>query len=141
MDIFELTEKRFATRNWRLTKGVENVLNVLSQEEVFLTVAEIQTRLTSYYRAIDLVTIYRILKKLAEINVVHEQDGRWTVCQNLENTEPHYFLACEYCDKIEEICLNFQTSLKKQLLKDKGFALDKIKLSFVGTCQKCQEPG
>ncbi len=137
MEFAEHVHQRFTARNWRLTLGVRNVINVLDQEDTFLAASEIEEMLASFYRKIDPVTVYRILKKLKEAEVVHELNGKWIKCTDPENTDDHHFLICTECGKAEEIFLDYKEAIGKQLAAEKNFVLKDVHLSFTGVCENC----
>lgn len=129
----------FEKRGWRATAAVRNVLRVLVQEECFLSVVDINNKLRTFSRAVDPVTIYRILDKLNILKVIHEQDGGWIVCSDVKRKEAHHFLICEKCGSAEEVFLDYKDSISKQLAKEKEFFLKEVDISFSGICKECLE--
>ncbi len=133
MQYLDYVTKKFEAKNWRCTKGVRNVVQLFEEVNNFLSVAEIQKKLSD----LDLATVYRILKRLSDIDLVHEHQGQWILCANPANTDDHHFLICDKCGNAEEIFLDYRDSIGQQLTQEKGFALKEVDLSFRGHCLEC----
>lgn len=127
----------FEARGWRVTAAVRNVLRVLVQEEQFISVIDINNKLKEFSRAVDPVTVYRILDKLELLKVVHQHEGGWIICSDTERKEAHHFLICEKCQSAEEIFLDYKESIAKQLAQEKNFLLKAVDISFYGLCKDC----
>ncbi len=130
-------EKKFLERNWRLTAAVRNVIDILAKAESFLSVVDIQEELNALGHPVDPVTVYRILKKMSDVSLIHEQEGRWIKCSDHENPKDHHFLICEMCGKSEEVFLDYRDTIADQLAREKKFLLKQVNLSFLGMCDKC----
>ena len=89
-------------------------------------------------RNINITTVYRILEKLDSMHLVHEFEGKWKKCQNLNNQNQHHFLICQVCGYAEEIFLDYKSSISDQLAKEKGFLLREVKIGFIGKCKRCR---
>lgn len=137
MNFVDYVVDLFEKRGWRVTAAVRNVLRVLVQEERFLSVIDINEKLKIFSRAVDPVTIYRILDKLKILKVVHEHEGGWIVCSDVNKKEAHHFLICEKCNAAEEIFLDYKESIAKQLAQEKHFFLKAVDISFYGLCKEC----
>ena len=116
---------------------MRNVLRVLVQEETFLSVIDINNKLKTFSRAVDPVTVYRILDKLKALSVIHEHQGGWIVCSDVKRKEAHHFLMCEKCGSADEVFLDYKDSIAEQLAQEKNFFLKQVDISFYGICEKC----
>lgn len=138
MNFTDFVKKTFSENGWRMTAGVRNILVVLEEADTILSVQEISEKLKEINREIDITTIYRILEKLASVELIHEVEGKWIRCTDPENPDEHHFLICENCGKSEEIFLDYRKAIAKQLKKEKGFDLNRVSLTFYGICRDCQ---
>lgn len=129
-------EATFPVKRWRVTLGVREVLRALETNDYFLSAHEIEKILE---QAFDVTTIYRILEKLQEVQLVHEFQGKWRLCSDPSNhIESHHFLICESCGEAEEIFLDYHDAISDQLAREKQFLLKKVHLGFLGTCRNCR---
>lgn len=129
---------RFKNKKWRITAGVRNIVDILSEAEYFLSVKEIQQKITNNGHPLDTATIYRILEKIAQVNLIHDFNGKWIKCSDPQNKLEHHHLHCSNCGFSEEIFLDYKQSIATQLLKEKDFKLKEVKLNFIGQCHRCQ---
>ncbi|MCF7917451.1 transcriptional repressor [Candidatus Gracilibacteria bacterium] len=139
MNEFEqLVIASFATRGWRITSGVRNLVDILGEASSPLSVQELDVLLGKETRDLDATTIYRILDKFIEAGILHNLSGRFIRCKAPhEIKKQHHFLLCEKCGKAEEIFLDYQGSIEKQLAQEKNFVLREVEMYFWGTCGHC----
>lgn len=131
-------ENFFTKNNWRITLSVRSVLDILSDSETLLGVSDIQIILREKKQKFDTSTIYRILNKLKKINLIHEFENKWKRCTHSHNTtDEHHFLICDKCNNVEEIFLDYKDSIADQLLEEKKFKLEHVRLGFFGICNNC----
>ncbi len=138
MDFLTQSELAFVQKRWRLTSGVRNVLQILSAVPTPLSVQDMGEILKDQGHAVDPTTIYRILERLIECQLVHPlHEGRFIKCSDIENKKAHHFLRCKKCNGVEEIFLDYQKSIASQLATEKNFLLTRVDLEFWGTCSHC----
>ena len=125
-------ENLFAQQSWRVTRGVRQVFDYLQSQSSFTKVGDIKTP-----AKIDLSTKYRILEKLLETKLIHQEGEGFRACSDLNNKQAHHFLICQNCDRAEEIFLDYKASISDQLAREKNFLLTDVRLSFYGRCKNC----
>jgi len=90
---------------------------------------------------IDRATVYRTIDLLKRLGLIDELD-----LMHL-NGEKHYYevrtqkdhlhLACFGCGAIEELVSPTFERLKKEIINDRGFHIDVIRLEVGGLCSRC----
>lgn len=119
------------TRN---TKAKLEVLGLLKKSDKALSVAEIYNALNEIC---DRVTVYRILKRLVNENIIHEiiheQGAKYIfTSEEINFCHHHLHLYCERCKSL--VCLdNHIPSLDS--LSD--FKISKINFTAYGLCKNC----
>ncbi len=115
------------------------ILNILNNSNMALSMNEIKLQLTSNY---DRVTLYRNLKVLTEKGILHQvffdrHDSKYVLPPKpgkSENGEEHLHFKCLMCKKVK--CLTDQHPEPVNL--PEGY--EKIEVNFVvfGICQACK---
>jgi len=134
----EWVDYKFKEKQWRITIGVRSLVEVLEEAEYFLSVKEIRQKLKNNGYPLDAATVYRLLEKMGQVHLIHDFDSKWIKCSNPTNTLEHHHLHCSNCGFAEEIFLDYEQSIAKQLKEEKDFLLKDVKLDFIGRCHRCQ---
>ena len=133
-----LTELR--SQGYRLTDARRAVVETVAKSPRALTPAEVHDLAREQYPALGLVTVYRTLEKLEELNLVqrvHQEQG----CNAyLSHAEGHqHLLICQICKKavyFEGDDLNpFFSTVGNQ----HGFIVQEHWLQLFGICEECRE--
>ncbi len=133
-------EERFEKEGWRMSAGVRNLSLVLEEATQFLSQKEIAILLQKEEKEMDYTTIYRILRKLESVGLVHEVDQKWHRECEPQNPLHGHFLICEETGFTEEIYLDYFDAIAKQLSKEKGFLLKRVKMAFFGKSDPKRRP-
>lgn len=120
----------------RRTKTVNLVLSEFQKEEGAIAVTELVQR---FKNKANKTTIYRILERLCEEDVLHSfigPDGlKWYAeCHcpmHKKHDDFHPHLDCDECGKIR--CIDFEIPTPKNL----KVKLDMSEVLLKGTCEKC----
>jgi Fe2+ or Zn2+ uptake regulation protein len=125
----------------RLTQPRRAVLSVLEDAAVPLSPQTIHEHASAAQQKIGLVTVYRTLDLLTELDLVrrvHGQDG----CHGYVLASPghHHVLVCQHCG----IAVEFSGSDDLEALLDRiqdetGFIIDGHLLQLHGLCPACQK--
>ncbi|MBT3349155.1 transcriptional repressor [bacterium] len=135
----ENTQKRFADKKWRFTSGARNLARILENATSPLSVKSLVESLEAAERKMDTATVYRLLERFLEVRLVHRVANGFMPCTDPDNTsDSHHFLLCNSCGLAEEIFLDYQESISKQLQKEKDFRLSSVDLTFYGVCRHCR---
>lgn len=122
--------------NRRNTPTKEAVLNLLINAKKALSHDAIEKQLSI---AINRATIYRVLNRFCEDEVVHKivaEDGKqyFAICKKCENEEevkPHFHFRCTSCDTIE--CLKIPV----EYTAPNGYTVASANCILTGTCKNC----
>lgn len=129
----------------RVTKTRKAVLSCLAKTEKPLTPAEIMNMInkdTTVKTKIDLVSVYRILKYLDDLSLVHQvgSEGAYFPCihKNCKD-QTHLIINCSECRSTNEVHLpeDLSTSLFQFLDEKVKFLADPHSLEIKGICRAC----
>lgn len=90
------------------------------------------------FPTISLATVYRnilLVKSLGEVLELGFPDGSNRYDGN--KPEPHPHIICIRCKKIVDPDLDSLDEMKKELVKETGFAILHHRLDFFGICRDC----
>lgn len=121
----------------RATKGVISVMLLLKDEQAPLTASQICSRIPG--KGINEVTVYRILEKLQEREIVRQIDFQHGHAHYELNDNDHHHLACTSCERVEELSGCSAQTVSKKLAK-LSLSFSKItghSLEFFGICTSC----
>ena len=130
----------------RLTKTRKAVLDCLAHTNTPLTPHEIMEQInTNNSKAtskIDLVSVYRILKYLSDLSLVHQvgAEGGYFPCAHTTcKKEVHAILNCSNCNDTQELHIpdTMSSEIISFLKKTKNFTTNNHGFEIKGTCKKC----
>ena len=125
----------------RLTRTRKAVLSVLERAKYPLSASDVFDRLQRAEVSIDLVTVYRTLAVLKELDLVSQcelhQEGQ-TRYELREGREHHHHIRCQTCGKIVDLLLCPLKKLQALIEKETRFVVNEHSLEFSGLCPKCQ---
>ena len=125
----------------RLTRTRRAVLSVLERAKYPLSASDLYERLRKAKISIDLVTVYRTLSVLKELELVSQlelhQEGQFRY-EIREGREHHHHIRCRTCGKIADLLLCPLKKLQALIEKETQFIVNEHSLEFSGLCPKCQ---
>ena len=104
-----------------------------------LTPAAIYERVREEYPTIGLVTVYRTLEVLADLDLlcrVHGEDG----CRSYLMRRPsghHHHIVCSSCGEVADFEGCDLSQLQRRLSAETGFRIQGHLLEFNGVCRDC----
>jgi Fur family ferric uptake transcriptional regulator len=125
----------------RMTRPRKEVAAILKESKVPLSPQTIHQIALARNCNIGLVSVYRTLDLLSELDLVrrvHGQDG----CHGYVLASPghHHHLICRKCGKAVEFTGSGDLSdFIERIEKKTGFAIDEHILQLYGLCPQCQE--
>ena len=145
-DLNVTSDKR--THNWldtlrssgyRLTEPRQAVIDVLAKSQRALNATEIFDLAREEYPSLGLVSVYRTLEKLEELELiqkVHHPDG----CQSFIAgfTGHQHLLICQVCGQAEFFEGDDLAPLIEHVSRESGFTIEEHWLQFFGLCAKCK---
>ena len=139
-----LTEKKvIATlrqHGYKLTPQRRAIIRTITSNQDLHTPAAIYERLHNKHINIGLVTIYRTLDILVELELICVLHSG-TSCPSYTISAPgqHYHLICANCCRVIDFTSPDLTEVEQKLSLETGFRVDSHKLEFVGLCKACQK--
>jgi Fur family ferric uptake transcriptional regulator len=136
-------EQRLANAGCRITASRRAVMRVLTKADTPLSPQEILEQAQAVHRKLGLVTVYRTLNLLTEMNLVrrvHREDG----CHGYLFTSPghRHALVCRYCGRAVEFAGEDDLhALIERVEARTGYRVDDHLLQLFGLCPNCLETG
>jgi len=134
-------EQRLADAGHRITVPRRAVMQVLTEADAPLSPQEVLKQAQAVHQSLGLVTVYRTLTLLSELNLVrraHRDDG----CHGYLLASPghRHALICQSCGRAVE----FQGeddihTLIERVEAGTGYRVDSHLLQLFGLCPECQE--
>jgi Fur family ferric uptake transcriptional regulator len=123
---------------YRLTPQRQMVLDAVCEAHGHATADQVYELVQKKSKAVNRATIYRTLKFLKEIELVHSAtlpDGG--VEYEIAGATPHHHLVCQDCGGDIEISGEFFSGLVEMISEKYEFRVDTTHLSLFGTCSEC----
>jgi len=125
---------------YKLTPQRHVVLNILASSHDHLTPEAIYERANLENSDIGLVTIYRTLNLLSDLNLVcrvHAPDGCRSYIMR-RPTEHHHHLICSNCGRVMDFTGCSLADLGQRISKETKFDINGHLLEFYGLCSDCR---
>ncbi len=139
-----LTERKVVAAlrqyGYKLTPQRLAVIRAITSSQGHLTPATIYKKVRQDNPNIGLVTIYRTLEILAELELICELHAGG-ICHSYTISTPqhHHHLICSNCGIVIDFTGHDLSELEQSLSKGSGFRIDSHLLEFVGLCRACQK--
>jgi Fur family ferric uptake transcriptional regulator len=133
-------EKRLADAGYRITASRRAVMQVLMQADVPLSPQEILEQAQTVHRGLGLVTVYRAVTLLQELNLVcrvHCSNG----CHGYVATSPghRHHIICRQCGRTVEFPGSEDlNALIAQVEQNTDYLVDGHLLQLFGLCPDCR---
>lgn len=132
--------ERVRKAGMKLTSQRTQILKTLLNHPEPISADEIFKKYDGKSEAMDLVTIYRILKKFEESLIVSRLefgDGVARFELTLESGHHHHHVICRQCQRVEPIHLcDLEEHIKT--VESMGYKNLSHRLDFFGICSRCQ---
>jgi Fur family transcriptional regulator, ferric uptake regulator len=124
---------------YRLTEARRAVVDVIQKSNHALTPVQVFDTARKKYAALGLVTVYRTLEKLEELQLiqrVHQPEG----CQAFvaASNEHEHLLLCQNCGQITFFAGDDLDALIATISKKTGYQIRDHWLQLFGLCQACK---
>lgn len=115
------------------------ILKVLYFSKEHLTAEEISNKIKEEYKvSIGIATVYRAMKFLHDMKLVHMLDvGDSSIRYELNLFEHHDHLICESCGKIVEFRDEIIEQQQEEVAKKNNFILKEHVMTIYGLCEDC----
>ena len=134
-------EQRLASAGCRITASRRAVMHVLMEADAPLSPREVLEHARALHQRLGLVTVYRTLNVLSDLNLVrraHRQDG----CHGYLLASPghRHALICHGCGRAVEFPGEDDIhALIERVETGTGYCVDDHLLQLFGLCPDCQE--
>lgn len=125
--------------DYRLTKPRKTVINVLASSRQALNPTEIFDLAREEYPSLGLVSVYRTLETLEELNLiqrVHQPEGCKSYIAAFSGHQ--HLLVCEGCGRMVYFDGDDIASLVERVEQESGYQVNEHWLQLFGRCQACQ---
>lgn len=126
---------------FKVTPQRRAVLDVIAASTGHLTAAAIYERVHEEHPAIGLVTIYRTLEVLADLDLVcriHGEEGSRSYLMRRPNGH-HHHIVCSSCGAVADFTKCDIDALERRISRETGFKIQGHLLEFEGICRRCLE--
>jgi len=126
---------------YKLTRQRRAVVEALSTSTCRLTPAELYARVHAMAPDVGLVTVYRTLRLLLDLDLICEIsiDGRQPTYLLRRPTEHHHHIVCTSCGRVVDFTSDAIEMLARQLASETGYLVRSHVLEFSGTCPACRK--
>ena len=124
---------------YRLTQPRLAVLQVLQENNGYLSPTEIYERGRALCPSLGLVTVYRALEMLDQLGLVRRVHGQGN-CHGYaraDSTSGHH-LVCHRCGQVTEFPCEGMEGIIEAVRQRSGFTIEEHLLELVGLCPACQ---
>jgi Fur family ferric uptake transcriptional regulator len=128
---------------YKLTPQRQAVVEIISRSHDHLTPQAIYKRVKEKYPTIGLVTVYRTLEIMADLNLVCRVHGEGN-CRSYLMRRPkghHHHVVCVSCGKVSDFTGCNLTELEQKLSQETGYKIEGHLLEFSGKCKVCLAKG
>ncbi len=139
-----LTERKVVAAlkqyGYKLTPQRRAVIQAFTSSQDHFTPATIYEKVHQDHPNVGLVTVYRTLEILAELELICELHAGG-ICHSYTISTPqhHHHLICSNCGIVTDFTDHNLSELERRLAKESKFRIDGHLLEFVGLCQACQK--
>lgn len=125
---------------YKLTSQRRAVIQAIISSQDHLTPATIYQKVHQNHPNIGLVTVYRTLEILTELELICELHAGG-ICRSytISTSQHHHHLICSNCGTVIDFTSRELNELEQSLSKESGFRIDGHLLEFFGLCQACQK--
>ena len=132
--------EKLRENDYRLTAARGAVIEVLAASECAITPTEIYDLARRKYEKLGLVTVYRTLEKLEDLELVmrvHRPDNCYAFIAGIDGHQ--HLLVCERCGRVAYFSGDNIDNLIKRVENESGYKVHDHWLQFFGLCDDCKE--
>jgi Fur family transcriptional regulator, ferric uptake regulator len=124
---------------YRLTAPRQTVVEIIASSQHVLSPLDVYEKARSYYPKIGLVTVYRTVEKLEELDLiqrVHQPSGCHAFTGGFSGHE--HLLICEKCGRVAYFEGDKIDALLANVESESGFKVHDHWFQLFGVCSDCQ---
>lgn len=124
---------------YRVTPQRRRVVSAIAASHDHFTPAMIHQKISRGDTGLGLVTVYRTLEVLAELDLICRlHAGGNCPSYTIGAARDHHHLICSGCGRVVDFAAGDLAGLASRLARESGFRIDGRLLEFTGLCQTCQ---
>jgi len=123
----------------RASKNMDEVISILQKQSLPICIDDIYTQIKKKNTSVSLSTIYRIVEKLINHNIVRKTtilDNNKALYELVKDEHQHYMI-CVKCKKMIPIDICPIEEFKKHIAGETGFNITGHKFELYGECETC----
>ena len=122
----------------RSTRQREAIVELLGEQDVFISAQDVHARLREHNQRIGLTTVYRTLQSLVDVGAVDtlRNDGGEQLFRRCSDHH-HHHLVCRRCGKTVEIQADTVEQWTHSVAEANGFSQVQHTIELVGLCAEC----
>ena len=136
----EISEK---LKGQRASKNRDEVISLLQKQSAPIAVDDIYENIKQFNNKISLSTVYRIIEKLVNLNIVHKVttlDDNKALYEIVKDSRTHHhYMICVKCKKMIPIDDCPVKELEKSIADKTGFNITGHKFELYGECKNCAQ--
>ncbi len=135
------TEQELRKHGYKITPQRRHIINAIVNTHEHLTPTAIYQRVHRKHPSVGLVTIYRTIEILEQLDLICEMHVGGSCRSYLMRrpSEHHHHLICSDCGKVVDFTNCDLGELEKRLVKETRFKIEGHLLEFVGKCRECNK--
>lgn len=135
------TEQELRKHGYKITPQRSLVINAIINSHEHLTPAAIYERVHRHHPSIGLVTVYRTIEILEELDLICETHAGGSCRSYLIHrpSEHHHHLICSDCGRVVDFTDCNLDKLERRLTKETRFKINGHLLEFLGQCRECKK--
>ena len=123
----------------RVTPQRRLIASILQKQDRHLNAEEILTLARRQHPRLSQATVYRTLRRLKELGLVHELRLDGDRCHyEIAGAETHHHLVCLGCGKVVEFTCSHCKQVHGHLAEQYNFEITGERVKLLGYCADCQ---
>lgn len=132
---------RLAENGYRLTGPRQTVVEIIAQSDHVLSPLEVYERARKSNPRIGLVTVYRTVEKLEELELIQRVHTPAGCHAFVTASSGHqHLLICDVCGRVEFFSGDSMDRLIESVGMESGYKVHEHWLQLFGTCEECSQP-
>lgn len=137
----EETAQELAATGLRATRQRVAILRSLRCMTRHPTAIELYRSVARGHPNISQKTVYEVLDALVDKRLASCVTDGGEPYRYEANAEPHYHARCRICGDLVDLPANADSQIRGRSAPPEGFAVEAIRVTFVGRCYRCRESG
>ncbi len=126
----------------RKSKNLDSVITLLKQAQLPLSAEEIFFKLKNKNEKLALSTVYRIINKLIDANIIRESVNNGNTARYEYGVHSHkHYLVCSKCNNMVPIDTCPISKMEDDIASKTGFNITGHKFELYGICPECIASG